>query len=105
MRLVCEILAGRPRRSPARRVGEAEEERIILLRRSRKLGIKRLRNELLRRHGLCLAIDTIRKDLCRHGLNRLKRPRLIRKTGGRRCSRPIPGDRVQMDVCKNAPGL
>ncbi|AXS40977.1 transposase [Breoghania sp. L-A4] len=95
----------RPLCSPAMKVGQAEEERIISLRRSRKLGIKRLMNELLRLDGLHLAVDTIHKVLCRHGLNRLKRPRLIRKTGGKRYSRPIPGDRVQMDVCKIAPSL
>jgi len=95
----------RPRRSPARRVGQAEEERIISLRRSRKLGIKRLRNELYRLDGLHLALDTIHKVLCRHGLNRIKRPKLSRKAGGKRYARPIPGDRVQMDVCKIAPKL
>lgn len=95
----------RPRRSPARKVGQAEAERITSLRRSRKLGIKRLRNELYRLDGLHLALDTIHKVLCRHGLNRLKRPKLNRKTGGKRYARPIPGDRVQMDVCKIAPKL
>lgn len=95
----------RPLRSPARKVGEAEEERIITLRRSRKLGIKRLRNELYRLDGLHLALDTIHKVLCRHELNRLKRPKLNRKIGGKRYARPVPGDRVQMDVCKIAPRL
>jgi transposase InsO family protein len=95
----------RPHRSPARKVGQAEEERIITLRRSRKLGIKRLRNELIRQHGLRLSVDTIHKALRRRGLNQLKRPRLIRKTGGKRYARPVPGDRVQMDVCQIGPGL
>lgn len=94
----------RPFSSPGRKVGQAEEELIISLRRKRKLGIKRLRNELLRLHDLRLSIDTIHKVLCRHGLNRLKRRRLVRK-GTKRYSRPVPGDRVQMDVCKIAPGL
>src|SRR5262249_22816613 len=31
-------------------------------------------------------------------------PRLVRK-GTKRYSRPVPGDRVQMDVCKIAPAL
>jgi transposase InsO family protein len=51
-----------------------------------------------------LAIDTIHKVLVRHGENRLKRPKLLRK-GRRRYSRPVPGDRVQLDVCKIARGL
>lgn len=94
----------RPHTCPGRKIGEVEEQRIITLRRDRRLGIKRLRNELIRLHGLRLSIDTIHKTLCRFGLNRLDRPRLIRK-GGRRYSRPVPGDRVQMDVCKIGPGL
>ena len=63
-----------------------------------------LRNELARRHGLRLALDTIHKVLVRHGENRLERPRPKRK-GTKRYSRPVPGDRVQMDTCKIAPGL
>ena len=93
-----------PFRSPGRRVLAGEEQRILTLRSDRKLGIKRLRNELIRLHGLRLSIDTIHKGLCRHGLNRLKRPRLVRK-GRKRYARPIPGDRVQMDVCKIGPRL
>ena len=42
--------------------------------------------------------------LAKHGEHRLKRPRLVRK-GTKRYSRPVPGDRVQMDVCKIAPAL
>ena len=94
----------RPLNSPGRRVHALLEQLIIKLRRGRKLGIKRLRIELRRLHGIRLAIATIHKVLCRHGLNRLKRSRLVRKRW-KRYSRPIPGDRVQMDVCKIGPGL
>ena len=94
----------RPHRSPGRKVLAEQEALIRRLRRERKLGIKRLRNELIRRHGLRLALDTIHKVLVRHGENRLEWPRPKRK-GTRRYSRPVPGDRVQMDTCKIAPGL
>jgi hypothetical protein len=99
-----EARSKRPHRLPNRKVFEREEALILSLRRERKLGIKMLRNELARRHGLKLALDTIHKVLVRHGENRLKRPRLKRK-GAKRYSRPVPGDRVQMDVCKIAPGV
>jgi transposase-like protein len=99
-----EARSHRPHRSPSRKVFAAEEGLILRLRRERKLGIKMLRNELARRHGLRLALDTIHKVLVRHGENRLKRPRLKRK-GTRRYSRPVPGDRVQLDTCKIRPGL
>ena len=93
-----------PHRSPSRRVFAAEEEHIVSMRKSRQLGIKRLRNELRRLHGMHLAVDTIHKVLCRHGLNRIKRPKLARKRW-KRYSRPVPGDRVQMDVCKIGAGV
>jgi transposase InsO family protein len=94
----------RPHTSPNRKVLAEEEALILRLRRERKLGIKRLRNELARQHGLKLALDTIHKVLVRHGENQFKRPRLNRK-GTKRYSRPVPGDRVQMDTCKIKPGL
>ncbi len=94
----------RPHSSPNRKVFEREEGLILELRRRRKLGVKRLRNELSREHGLKLALDTIHKVLVRHGERELRRPRLRRK-GTRRYSRPVPGDRVQIGTCKIAPGL
>ena len=99
-----EARSHRPHHSPGRKVFAEEEELILRLRRERRLGIKMLRNELARRHGLKLALDTIHKVLVRHGENQLRRPRLKRK-GTRRYSRPVPGDRVQMDTCKIRPGL
>ena len=98
-----ETRSHRPRTLPGRKVFDEQEALILRLRRERKLGIKRLRNELARRHGLKLALDTIHKVLVRHGENQLTRPRLRRK-GTRRYSRPVPGDRVQMDTCKIRPG-
>ena len=83
----------------------AREAALILqLRRARKLGIKRPRNELIHEHGLRLALDTIHKVLVRHGESLLHRPKLRRK-GTKRYSRPVPGDRVQADVYKIAGGV
>jgi len=53
----------RPHSSPGRKVFAEQEELILRLRRERKLGIKMLRNELARRHGLRLSLDTIHKIL------------------------------------------
>ncbi len=83
----------------------AEQEALVLdLRRSRHLGIKQLRSELLRQHGLALSLDTLHRILVRHGEQHLKRPKLTRK-GKKRYCRPVPGDRVQIDVCKIAPAI
>lgn len=81
-----------------------EEALILALRRERKLGVKRLRIELIREHALKLALDTLHKVLVHHGERWLKR-RPLRRKGTRRYSRPVPGDRVQVDVCKVGPGL
>jgi transposase InsO family protein len=94
-----------PLRPAARKVDVVEMEALILdLRRTRSLGVKRLRNELVRQHDLQLSLDTIHRVLVRHGAQHLDQARLRRK-GARQYSRPIPGDRVQMDVCKIAPGI
>jgi transposase InsO family protein len=94
----------RPHHSPNRKVFTAETEQILGLRRERRLGVKRLRIELIREHGLKLALDTVHKVLVRHDERYLRR-RPLRRNGTRRYNRPIPGDRVQLDVCKIGPGL
>ena len=80
------------------------EALILDLRRTRSLCVKRLRNELIRQHDLQLSLDTIHRVLVRHGAQHFDQARLRRK-GARQYSRPIPGDRVQMDVCKIAAGI
>ena len=93
-----------PLRPAARKVDVEMEALILDLRRTRSLGVKRLRNELIRQHDLQLSLDTIHRVLVRHGAQHLDQARVCRK-GARQYSRPIPGDRVQMDVCKIAPGI
>ncbi|GAA0604468.1 IS481 family transposase [Craurococcus roseus] len=94
----------RPRRSPAWKAGPAEEELILGLRRDRRLGAKRLRVELRRLHGLRLSPSIIHKVLVRHGLCALPR-RARPRHKPKRYSRPVPGDRVQIDTRKIRPGL
>jgi len=94
----------RQRRQASRKVFPEQEALILSLRRSRQLGIKQLRNKLIRQHGLALSLDTLHRVLVRHGEQHLKRRKLPRKNF-KRYSRPIPGNRVQMDTCKIVPGL
>lgn len=65
----------RPHRLAAQKVFADQETLILSLRRERKLGIKQLRNELIRRHDLTLSLDTIHRTLVCHGEQVLKRPR------------------------------
>lgn len=94
----------RPRTSPAKKVGDVEEGLILDLRRERRLGVKRLRHELHRLHGFQVAPSTVHKVLVRHGINVLPE-RKRRASKPKRYSRPVPGDRIQMDTCKIRPGL
>jgi transposase len=94
----------KPNNSPARKVTSEHEKIILSLRRERKLGHRRICTELKRLHGISLSIATIYKVLQKYGVPHLKHKRAYRKEK-KRYNRPIPGDRVQMDVCKIAPGL
>lgn len=52
---------------------------ILQLRRTRRLGVKRLRHELRRLHGLQLSPTTICKILVRHALDGLRRRKRDRR--------------------------
>lgn len=94
----------RPRSSPASKVTTEYENIIIDMRKTRKLGHRRICTELQRLHGISLSVATVHKILKRHNEQYLQRKREYRKKI-HRYNRPVPGDRVQMDVCKIAPGL
>src|SRR3982751_3179298 len=93
----------RPHRSPARKVSEQERTWIAELRK-RGLGSRRIQSELKRSYELELSRPTIEK-----GFQSLEpRPRLVRRLtrkGRKRYAKEIPGERMQMDTCKIAPGL
>jgi transposase InsO family protein len=80
------------------------EAQILKLRATRQLGAKRLCNERLRLQEIVLSPPTVQKILNRHRQGRLIARPTWRKQP-KRYNRPVPGDRVQVDVCKIAPGL
>lgn len=85
-------------RPPEKKVTPEREALILRLRKERKLGAKSLQSELERHHELKLSTATIWKVLNRNNVARLRKPKV--PDVPRRYSRPIPGDRVQMDTCK-----
>lgn len=91
----------RPQNSPNLKVKEDIENKIIALRKKRKLNALRIQNELLRNQDFLLSLATIHKFLTRKGLKPLKRIR--RKHQYKKYQRSIPGDRVQMDTMKIEP--
>lgn len=93
----------RPKTSPNTKVTQLIKELILEFRRSRNLGARRIQNELIRHNDIKLSLDTIHKVLERNEVQPIKRPK--RKKEFKRYSRPVPGDRVQVDTCKIAPGI
>lgn len=92
----------RPKHSPNLKITVQLENLVLDLRKNRKLGARRIQNELKRLHGVALSLATIHKVLKRNKVKPLLRNRL--KNGSKSYSRPIPGDRVQMDTKKLAAG-
>ena len=93
----------RPHSSPKARIGAQEEQWILSLRKTRKLGARSIKNELFRQHSCSLALASIHKVLTRNNVKPFKRRKL--KSEYIRYERPVPGDRVQMDTTKIAPGI
>lgn len=93
----------RPKNSPNTKVGKKESALILMLRKKRNLGARRIQSELFRLHNISLGVATIHKVLTNNSVKPLIKVR--KKKDFIRYERPIPGDRVQMDTTKIAPGL
>jgi transposase InsO family protein len=93
----------RPHRCPPNKV-TAEYRVWIRALRNRRLGPRRIQGELERHHQVHLSTATIYQVLKQDGYPLLKTNRRPRK-GCKRYQKEIPGERVQMDVCKIAPQL
>jgi len=96
-------ISKRPHSSPNTKVNDEVESWILSLRRKRKLGARRIQNELLREHNFQLSLASIHKVLTKNEVKPLVFQR--KKKDFIRYQRPTPGDRVQMDTCKIAPGI
>ncbi|WP_372763179.1 IS481 family transposase [Pseudoalteromonas sp.] len=93
----------RPHSSPNTKINDQIEEWILSLRSERKLGARRIQNELLREHHFELSLASIHKVLTKYEVKPLVFQR--KKKDFIRYERPTLGDRVQMDTCKIAPGI
>jgi hypothetical protein len=83
---------------PAQKVGSAEWNLILKLRKQRNLGARRIQSEFRREHEMSLSLDTIHKVLTNASVKPLIWP--PRKKEFVRYAKLIPGERVQMDTCK-----
>ena len=98
-----EELSRRPHQSPNRKILEKEIGWISSLRK-RRLGSRRIQSELLRNYAFPVSRATLCKVLRQMKVEPLQKSRILRKHR-HRYERPIPGERVQIDTCKIAPGL
>jgi transposase InsO family protein len=95
--------SSRPHHSPAKKTFDAQEQWIAQLRK-RRIGARRIQNELRRQHECSLALATIHKVLVRQQHPPLRVSRRPRHSI-QRYVKEVPGERVQMDTCKIKPGL
>lgn len=97
-------LSRKPHTFPFQKLNDISEQQILVLRKERKLGARRIQNELTRLHGISFSTATIHKVLQKHNLGRLNLKRHYRKQV-KRYSAKVPGVRIQIDVCKIASNL
>lgn len=96
-------LSRRPKTSPKRKIFCGQRDLILNLRQERNIGARRIQCELRLHHELELSITSIQGVLNRAAVRPLRKP--PRTAPFKRYSRPVPGDRVQMDTMKVAPAV
>jgi len=93
----------RPHLSPQKKINDDIIDIIKDMRSTRNLGARRIQSELIRTHSIKLSLATIHKILYNLNVKPLSKPKRTKQY--KRYNRPIPGDRVQMDVIKVKNGL
>ncbi|WP_375327193.1 DDE-type integrase/transposase/recombinase [Candidatus Tisiphia endosymbiont of Nemotelus uliginosus] len=87
-----------------RKVTIDHEKLILSLRSERKLGVRRVQSEIKRLYEMPLFLATIHKIFKNSDVPYLQKKRHYRKQA-KRYNCKLPGERVQMDVCKIANNL
>ncbi len=94
-----ENFSSRPKTSPLQKINASNEQLILDLRKARKLGARRIQTELKRLYSFSCSLATIHKVFKKHNVCLLRIKRHYRKQI-KRYNCKIPGERIQMDVCK-----
>jgi transposase InsO family protein len=97
-------LSSKPKNSPFQKRTFEYEQIILALRKERNLGARRIQSELKRLHNLSFSSSTIHKVLKKYNVAPLNLKRHYLKQV-KRYNCKVPGERIQMDVCKIAQGL
>lgn len=96
-------LSRRPKSSPASKITDEMRKWVLEFRTQQNIGARRIQNELKWVHSCKLSLASIHRILQSHRVQPLRKIKRSREP--KRYSRPIPGDRVQMDTCKVRPGV
>jgi transposase InsO family protein len=96
-------LSRKPHSSP-KKVSDQQEKLLLSIRNERKLGVRRVQSEIKRLYDISLSLATIHKIFKKNNIPYLQKKRHYRKQAKRYNCR-LPGERVQMDVCKIASSL
>jgi transposase InsO family protein len=96
-------LSRKPHNSPGK-IAVEHEKFILSLRNDRKLGARRVQSEIKRLHNISISLATIHKIFKKSNIPYLQKKRHYRKQA-KRYNCKLPGERVQMDVCKIAGNL
>ena len=92
----------RPLKLANQKINGELEQLILQIRKKHKWGAQGISNYLKRTKRISISTMTIWRVLNKHEVRKIKKRR--KKSDYKRYSRPIPGDRVQMDVRKVRPG-
>jgi len=95
-------LSRKPKTNPNAKLSDRDKAAILSLR-GEGFGARRIQNELRLYHDISFSLSTIHWVLTAAATPLLVR--LRRKAAVKRYSRPMPGDRVQMDTMKVAAGV
>jgi len=93
----------RPHRLAHQKFDSQLEELVLQIRDTMNVGKIRICSFLFQQHSIRVSASTVARILTKHQREPIKRYR--KSQPPIRYSRPVPGDRVQMDVCKIAPGI
>ena len=96
-------MSRKPHNSPNKKLNDNLVTRILELRAKHNIGVRRIQLELFVEDTTKLSLASIHKVLKRSNVKPIKK--LKRDKKFKRYQRTIPGDRVQIDTCKIAPGI
>ena len=93
----------KPHRLARLKVTDEQEQLILQIRKQYSYGQKRISTHLWRHHQIKLSTTTVWRILQKYQIAPVKKQR--RHVKRKRYNRPIPGDRIQMDVTKVGPKI